>query len=591
MRGKGTASESLLLTHSAHKDGYLTAEPLVLPSVLRDGAVVSVRDPLWQAACLLSCEGGSGIPEGLREAMHERIGHLESRKKMTTREYVDVTLNDPTSSTAALVIGVVILVLIVVSTITFCLETIPWYYDPEPGYNVFFVIESFCISLFTIEFTARIAVSRNRREFMSNGLNQIDLIAILPFYLELLAKGVAIPGLSVLRVTRLARVFRLLKVSKDSLSLLVETMARSARPLYILGFLLCISLVMFSSILYYAERGSYDLTQGKWMRTVGFNCDYICSPETRKLITPYLECTYDGEARTMFFSRHSFGQFADLCTRVTENTPYQSIMHSLWWAMVTMATVGYGDMYPRSVAGYMLAGTAMLCGILVIALPITVIGSNFSSIYDSLGTNKAMIEGEQTTTAVVARRLHTSGQGATHPPVTQHWLSTLSHEWDLDINHTELLPSKPPVQRRGSSLLQAASSRGSIDMDEYQAFYDGKGLTMKAPKTPQKEPRGKDGVGPPKTPQKEPSGKDAVGPNGGTLKSPAGVKRFEPVLPDRDAEKQRFDALVKIATNLVAESVANHLPKGHGIAQRDVSVVKWVNDDDGGLLTPHRLLP
>ena len=104
---------------------------------------------------------------------------------------------------------------------------------------------------------------------MSNGLNQIDLIAILPFYLELLAEGIAIPGLSVLRVTRLARVFRLLKVSKDSLSLLGETMARSARPLYILGFLLAISLVMFSSVMYYAERGVWDTTQGKWMRTVG----------------------------------------------------------------------------------------------------------------------------------------------------------------------------------------------------------------------------------------------------------------------------------------------------------------------------------
>ena len=161
-------------------------------------------------------------------------------------------------------------------------------------------MEAICISLFTIEFATRLGVSRARWAFMSDGLNLIDLVAILPFYLEMIAAGVAIPGLSVLRVTRLARVFRLLKVSKDSLSLLGETMARSAKPLYILGFLLGISLVMFSSVMYYAERGTYDATIQQWMRTTGFNCDYMCNERSRQLVTAYLECGADGEARTMF---------------------------------------------------------------------------------------------------------------------------------------------------------------------------------------------------------------------------------------------------------------------------------------------------
>ena len=57
-------------------------------------------------------------------------------------------------------------------------------------------------------------------------------------------------------------------------------MMESARPLYILAFILIISLVMFSSLLYYAERGVYDAATSVWMRTVGFECDYECSPET-----------------------------------------------------------------------------------------------------------------------------------------------------------------------------------------------------------------------------------------------------------------------------------------------------------------------
>ena len=58
-----------------------------------------------------------------------------------------------------------------------------------------------------------------------------------------------------------------------------------------------------------------------------------------------------------------------------------------------MATVGYGDYYPRSTLGYLLAGLSMMCGILVIALPITVIGSNFSAIYESLGRADALLAG------------------------------------------------------------------------------------------------------------------------------------------------------------------------------------------------------
>jgi len=378
------------------------------------------------------------------------------------RDYIDLTLNDPESSTEALAIGSVILALIVFSTITFCLETLPWFHKSNPGYDRFFTFEAICIALFTVEFTTRFVVTRNRREFASSALNQIDFIAILPFYLELIAKGMVIPGLSVLRVTRLARVFRLLKVSKDSLYLLGETMSRSARLLNILGFLLAISLVMFSTMMYYAERGTYDTIQGKWFRTIGFTCDYVCSPESRKLTTPYLECAFDGEARSMFIQKFTVGPFPDLCERVSEHSPFQSIVHSLWWAVVTAATVGYGDMYPRSLVGYMLAGLSQLSGILVIALPITVIGSNFSAIYEGMMTHT--LKGADPTKAVVAGRLHASGQGSTHAPITQNWLTVLTQAWDIDVCYKELLPCKPCVPRRKLLSFNHALAQGQMDL-------------------------------------------------------------------------------------------------------------------------------
>jgi len=64
-------------------------------------------------------------------------------------------------------------------------------------------------------------------------------------------------------------VFRLLRVSKTAVDLLGQTMRRSARPLYILAFLLMMALITFSAVLYFAERGTYDDTKKLWMRTLG----------------------------------------------------------------------------------------------------------------------------------------------------------------------------------------------------------------------------------------------------------------------------------------------------------------------------------
>ena len=60
---------------------------------------------------------------------------------------------------------------------------------------------------------------------------------------------------------------------------------------------------------------------------------------------------------------------------------YSSIPSAMWWALVTMSTVGYGDVYPKTGVGKLIGIICALCGILALALPITVIGSNFSSVF------------------------------------------------------------------------------------------------------------------------------------------------------------------------------------------------------------------
>jgi len=58
-------------------------------------------------------------------------------------------------------------------------------------------------------------------------------------------------------------------------------------------------------------------------------------------------------------------------------SPFQSIPQSFWWCIVTLTTVGYGDMYPYSVMGKIVGVLTMLVGLIMLALPLSIIGTNF----------------------------------------------------------------------------------------------------------------------------------------------------------------------------------------------------------------------
>ncbi|XP_022707306.1 potassium voltage-gated channel subfamily A member 1-like isoform X2 [Varroa jacobsoni] len=262
----------------------------------------------------------------------------------------------PESSQAARVVAIISVVVILLSIVIFCLETLPEFKhyrmfavagnktrvveDEVPKLTEpFFLIETCCIVWFTFELAVRFSACPCKFAFFKDVMNSIDLIAIIPYFITL---GTVIareregpsllpPGdkssnqamsLAILRVIRLVRVFRIFKLSRHSkgLQILGRTLKASMRELGLLIFFLFIGVILFSSAVYYAEADS-------------------------------------------------------------ERSYFKSIPDAFWWAVVTMTTVGYGDMRPVGVWGKVVGSLCAIAGVLTIALPVPVIVSNFNYFY------------------------------------------------------------------------------------------------------------------------------------------------------------------------------------------------------------------
>ncbi|TNN12293.1 Potassium voltage-gated channel protein [Schistosoma japonicum] len=202
-------------------------------------------------------------------------------------------------------------------------DDIPTVVDP------FFLIETICIVWFTFELLVRFASSPEKILFFRNIMNFIDIVAIIPYFItvgtmvadESKSQNQAM-SLAILRVIRLVRVFRIFKLSRHSkgLQILGQTLKASTRELGLLVFFLLICVILFSSAVYFAEVDS-------------------------------------------------------------DRTYFRSIPDAFWWAVVTMTTVGYGDMRPVTMWGKLVGSLCAIAGVLTIALPVPVIVSNFNYFY------------------------------------------------------------------------------------------------------------------------------------------------------------------------------------------------------------------
>lgn len=207
-----------------------------------------------------------------------------------------------------------VLILIMSSVVLFSIETIE---QNKPGFNaeLFFWFEALIISLFTLEYILRIWVADSKTGYIFSFWGMIDFVAIFPFYLSLFMPDGSL-SLETIRILRLLRLFKIINLVRytSAVERLKLTFLIAKDELFIFG---AISLVL----LYISALGIY-----------------------------YFE--------------HS-----------AQPTKFSSIVDSLWWAVATLTTVGYGDVYPITIGGKLFTFVILMIGLGIIAAPAGIVSS------------------------------------------------------------------------------------------------------------------------------------------------------------------------------------------------------------------------
>ena len=214
--------------------------------------------------------------------------------------------------------------LIALSVLTIILESFASIYNQ--WHPVFHVLEVITVIVFTVEYLLRIWTAdllypeskHPRLRYCFSFMAVIDLLAIVHLYLPVFF----VADLRFLRMMRLFRLFRLLRVFKlgryfEAFQVIVRVI-RESGPQLVMSVVICFFVILFSAIVMYTV-------------------EHPVQPEQ-----------------------------------------FPNVISSLWWAMCTLTTVGYGDVYPVTAVGRLFASFISLVGIGIIAIPTGIIAAGFN---------------------------------------------------------------------------------------------------------------------------------------------------------------------------------------------------------------------
>lgn len=203
------------------------------------------------------------------------------------------------------IFDIALLILILLSVVTVMLETVS---SIQVRYaKLFYALEWGFTIVFTIEYLLRLYTVKRPMQYAGSFFGVVDLLSILPTYISLFFVGTHY--LSVIRALRLLRVFRIFKLGhfmKEG-TIIIEAMKASRPKIMVFLFFVTVMVTIFGSVMYLIEGG--------------------------------------------------------------QNPDFTSIPRSVYWAIVTLTTVGYGDITPQTEFGQFISALVMILGYSVIAVP------------------------------------------------------------------------------------------------------------------------------------------------------------------------------------------------------------------------------
>lgn len=269
-------------------------------------------------------------------------GQIIADGRASCRELVKEFMDDSNSSRPAAFFHLFLLLSIVASTIIVICSTVEEVTIPQEK-----TLELIFNILFSAELFVRLAVADTCSDNCSDPFLWIDALAILPYWLEV---GMNLNGGFIFEVLQAMRILRLLKLSRhfDHESIiLARAIQVSYEALIVPFFFLGIVVVVFAVFLYYFEKeGARAESAAQLSRLTKTG-----TPEQIAGFTPTLSA-------------------------------FASIPDSIWFMLVTMTTVGYGDISPNTHVGKGITVAAMVFGVLFLAMPLSIVGNNFVEVWN-----------------------------------------------------------------------------------------------------------------------------------------------------------------------------------------------------------------
>jgi len=188
----------------------------------------------------------------------------------------------------------------------------------------------------------RMSTCQKVTKYVTSGLNIIDVVSIVPYYISLFAGG-SYTFLRIFRFLRFLLIFKLGRRFREAGAIISRTLRASLPALLIFVFLTTVMAVTFGSIMYYFEGGVYSVT-------LEFPSGGFLRPNARNT--------------------------------ALEQSPFTSIIMGIYWYIVNTTTLGNAALFPTTTGGRIASCFIAYFGLLSLALPITIIGQNFSQQYN-----------------------------------------------------------------------------------------------------------------------------------------------------------------------------------------------------------------